>query len=43
MRLAITCHFKQNDLELLRAAAVTRVVGVGGSGTDIEIRVSTFS
>ena len=40
MRLAITCHFKQNDQELLRAAAVTRV---GGSGTDIEIRVSTFS
>ena len=28
MRLAITCHFKQNDQELLRAAAVTRVVGV---------------
>ena len=37
--LAVTCHlhFWQNDLDLLRATAVTR------GGTDTEIRVSTES
>ena len=46
VRLAVTCHlyFWQNDRDLVRATAVTRVgVGGWGGGTDTEIKVSTES